>query len=427
MVALCLLAATPRAGLASPALDRSDSMVVDGFSKDFHPDEALFGINASYLRDGRPCVSGGSPPCPLEEAKDDSQWGFFNDVNQIHVTWDAKFLYVAVDGITWNNNMMLFFDVTRRNPSPRDLGAGLPDLVNVNAWRRNISFANGFAPDFFVATWDGNATPQLWTYQSLRTVNQTSGASFKTAATFSSNAEGRAMEAAIPWSLVFPSDSTIVSPAYGDTVPLIPAGFDTLRLAACITAGPDGSGSPDSAPDNFSGFQQDGSGALLDNYAIIPLDLRDAGGQSQRDRVPDMPGPDQTFTIDVKARTLFLQQPPIKGIRFSIADVRIEQGVVSPEQGRDLEFRIFLDQRLSIEEAEGRSVSVSAEIFDLRGERQRVLFNNQRFGVLALPDRLSRWDGRAADGHMVPGGIYVLRVLLEPGQEKALRSFALVR
>lgn len=419
--------AAPAARAAGPALELGDRIVVDGFSAEFDSTESLFGINEEFVKDGVRCVVGGSPACPPEESVQDSQWGFFNDVNQIHVTWDSKFLYVAVDGITWGNNLMLFFDVTRENRT--DLGTGLPDMLNVNAWRRNISFANDFAPDFFLATWDGNATPQIWTYQNTRTVNQVPAAAFRTAATFSSNAVGRAMEAAIPWGLVFQRDSVVVHSAYADTVPIIPRGFDTLRLLTCITAGPDGTGSPDSAPDNFSGHQVDGNApALLDNYVILPLDLLDAGGEPNPDRVPDMPGAGATFSIDVGRRRTFLQRPPIAGIAFSLADVVIGQGVVSPESGRQLEFRVALDQRLTAESGEGRSLSLTAEIYDLRGERVRLLYHNLRIPALDLPRfDANRWDGRDARGQMVPGGIYILRVVLEPGQDQVRRSFAVVR
>lgn len=427
LAGLALALTTLPAASAGPALELGDRIVIDGFSAEFDSSEALFGINDEFVKDGVRCVLGGFPACPPEESVQDSQWGFFNDVNQIHVTWDSKFLYVAVDGITWGNNLMLFFDVTRRNRT--DLGAGLPDLLNVNAWRRNLSFANDFAPDFFLATWDGNATPQIWTYQNTRTVSQVPAASFSTAATFSNNAQGRAMEAAIPWSLVFQRDSVVVSSAYGDTVPVIPRGFEELRLLACLTAGGDGTGSPDSAPDNFSGHQVDGNAAaLLDNFVILPLDLLDAAGQPNPDGVPDMPGAGATFTVDVAARRTFLQRPPIAGISFSLADIVITQGVVSPEQGRDLEFRVALDQRLSVESGEGRSVSLTAEIYDLRGERHRLLYHNLRIPAIDLPQfEGNRWDGRDARGRMVEGGIYILRIVLEPGQDQVRRSFAVVR
>lgn len=426
MVALAATLVAVSAG-AGPQLDLSDRIVIDGFSAEFDSTETVFGINDTFVDDGVPCVPGGSPPCPREESLQDSQWGFFNDVNTIHVTWDKKNLYIAVDGISWGNNVMLFFDTTRQNRS--DLGPGLPDLVNSNSWRRNISFANAFAPDFFLATWDGNATPQIWTYQNRRTVAQLPSSSFRTAATFSSNAEGRAMEAAIPWSVVFQRDSTLVSTAYGDTVPVIPAGFDTLRLITCITAGGDGTGSPDSAPDNFSGFQVDGNApATLDNFVIVPLDRLDAAGAPNPDRVPDMPGVGQNFSVSVLGRRSFLQRPPIAGIAFSLANVVVTQGVVSPERGRNLEFRIDLEQNLTGAAAQGRSLSVSAEIYDLRGERRRLLYQNQR---IAVPDLASyagnRWDGRDERGQIVEGGIYVLRVIMEPGQDQTQRSFAVVR
>jgi|CXWL01.1.fsa_nt_gi hypothetical protein len=425
LLAVLACLAANRAAVAGPRVDLTNRMTIDGFSSEFEFNEALFGINDDFVRDGRPCVEGGDPPCPPEESPQDSQWGFFNDVNQIKVTWDARFLYVAVDGISSGNNIILFFDVTRANRT--DLGPGIPDLVNVNAWRRNITFANGFAPDFFLATWDGNATPQMWTYSNPRVVNQVSGSSFGTAATFSSNAQGRSMEAAIPWRVLFQRDSTLVSSAYADTVPVIPAGFDTLRLAACLTAGADGTGSPDSAPDNFSGFQVDGNApATVDNYVILPLDRLDAGGLPAPDRVPDLPGAGQTFEVDVQQARSFLARPPIRGVAFSLADVHIDRGVVSLERHLPLEFRIQLAQKVTTAEA-GRTVSLTAEVFDLRGARRRVLFQSRRKSVVDLQNAVAAWDGRDESGQPVEGGIYVLRVVLEPGQDQARRSFVVVR
>jgi hypothetical protein len=410
---------------AGPQLDLSERLLVDGFSAEFDSTEALFGINETYVKNGIPCVVGGVPPCPAEEGVQDSQWGYFNDINQIKVTWDAKNLYVAVDGITWGNNVMLFFDTTRHNRT--DFGPGLPDMVNVNSWRRNISFANGFAPDFFLATWDGNQTPQAWTYLNRRTVTQVSASAFKTAASFSGNAEGRALEAAIPWRILLQRDSTFVSAAYNDPVPVLPAGVDTLRLAACITAGGDGTGSPDSAPDNFSGHQVDGNApATVDNFIMLPLDLQDAAGLPNPDGVPDMPGAGQVFIVDPFARHSFLARPPIKGIAFSLADIHITRGVVVPERGLPLEFAVTLDQTLGEDEA-GRSVSVSAEVYDLHGVRRRTIYLQRRVAVLDLQASVDTWDGRDDGGRFVEGGIYVLRVVLEPGQDQVRRSFTVVR
>lgn len=428
LVRCAALAAVLAAGgaAAGPRLDLQGRIQIDGSSGDFDSTEVIFGINDGYVRNGQPCVVNGSPPCPLEEGVQDSRWGRDNDVNQIHVTWDAESLFVAVDAVTWNNNLMLFFDTTGRNGPGTDLGPGLSGLTGVNAWRRNISFANGFAPDLFLATWDGNSVPQIWTYRGANSVEQLPVGAFRTRATFSQGSQGRAMEAAIPWPVLFQRDSTVVSPAYQDTVAIIPAGFDTLRLVACITAGPDGTGSPDSAPDNFEGFQIDGSlHALLDNFAILPLDSLDAAGQAQPDGVPDVPGAGQSFEVDVRGRIRFFQRPPIRGIAFSIADVVIEQGVVSPETGRDLRFRVRLDQWLSEEDAAGRNVAVTAGIFDMRGRAIRRLYSYLIPYGQVENFSLNRWDGRDDSGRMVDGGIYVLWVVV--GSDKAQRSFAVVR
>lgn len=159
---------------------------------------------------------------------------------------------------------------------------------------------------------------------------------------------------------------------------------------------------------------------------ILPLDRLDATGLPAPDRVPDLPGAGQTFEVDVQQARSFLARPPIRGVAFSLADVHIDRGVVSLERHLLLEFRIQLAQRVTTAEA-GRTVSLTAEVFDLRGVRRRVLFQSRRKSVVDLQNAVAAWDGRDESGQPVEGGIYVLRVVLEPGQDQARRSFVVVR
>ena len=237
------------------------------------------------------------------------------------------------------------------------------------------------------------------------------------------------MEASIPWAIILQQDSLAIHPAYGDTVPTIPTGFESIRLVACVTSGGDGTGSPDSAPDNFSGFQVDGNAqATLDNFVIVPLDLLNSSGAAMPDRVPDMPGTGQVFDISLIERRTFLQRPPIRGIPFSIAAIDITQGVVSPEEGRKLRFRIAHEPQLSAIELEGRSAEIAASIYDVRGQLRKILYEEIRVPLVDLADFSgNEWDGRDFSGQMVPGGIYVLRVTFGGGQSKAQRSFAVIR
>ena len=86
---------------AATAPSISDRMVIDGFSSEFEDDELIF-------IDTEKDVNGdGVPEVVPQERTDDSKWGFNNDLNQIKITWDADNLYVAVDGISWDNNIIL--------------------------------------------------------------------------------------------------------------------------------------------------------------------------------------------------------------------------------------------------------------------------------------------------------------------------------
>ena len=256
------LLALPRSAPATTAMDLSGRILIDGITDEWQPDESVFQMNTSNPGE----------PVP-EESISDSEWGFFNDLNQIRITWDADFLYVAVDAIIWNNNVILLFDTEP---------GGMTEMTNLNSWRRNFTF-QGLRPDLFVATWDGNTLPQAWFWDEARKeVEKFIPESFSTAASFSQGAQGRALEAAIPWTFVLgDSAERVFSTDIGDSVYVLPDDIRDLKFVAVLTAGGDGTGGPDSAPDNLSGHETDGSAAVtIDNWATIPLDRDPVGRRS---------------------------------------------------------------------------------------------------------------------------------------------------
>ena len=406
-LALTLAAFAPEGG-AITALDRGAGIEVDGFTSDFEGDEIVFGVNEELGT--------------LEESLNDSEWGPFNDVNQIKITWDADSLYLAVDGFIFDNNTILFVDVT--DEVPGDGTPGLAGMTEVNAWRRNFVFSDDFAPDFFVATWDRNGAPQMWTVTGTNQVVQVASTQFRGVATFDGSSTDRAMEFAIPWSSVFFGQSQ------RDFVPelddgsgvepfawQIPDGMGTLKLAAVITAGADGTGGPDSAPDNFNGHSNDSAALVtIDNYAIIPLDDDDFD-----DGVAGYPD----FGANVKGRVSFKRRPPIEGIKFDVARIEITNPIVSPEESRDLEFEVRLDPATA---EEFREVSLTARIYDMRGQVVRSLYvEDVRPAASPNDPAMDRWDGRDGIGRPVPGGIYILSVVEEVGPSRAKRAFSVVR
>lgn len=395
------LSAARPAGAAT-GVDLSDRIEIDGLTAadEWQPDESLFQVNDSD-----------SANPVLEESLSDSRWGFNNDLNQIRVTWDARFLYLAVNAIIWDNNTILLFDYKP---------GGMTAMTNLNSWRRNFSF-QGLEPDMFLATWDGNTQPQVWEFiQISGTVTQKPQTDFESVATFQQSQQGKAMEAAIPWSFVLGADAErFFSPEYNDTVYALPDGITEIRFVGVITAGPDGTGGPDSAPDNLSGHEVDSSlQVTIDNWATIPLDLD--GPDGEPDGVVD-------FGAEIAARRAYRIRPPVVGLRQEIAAIDIDRPVISPEQGGELRFDLRLTPEIPPSEA-FRTVTLTAEVRDLRGELVRSLYvGDVREQSELTSNPLDRWDCRDRDGFFVQGGIYVLRVVLEPQSARKTRAFSVVR
>jgi len=390
---------------AATAPSLVDRIVVDGSSEDFAPGESLFGLS-----------DGGA----LEEPTNDSQWGPFNDLNQIKVTWDAQNLYVACDGFIWDNNMILLMDLTGAGgPDFESDLEGLTAMTGLNSWRRNFTFSEDFSPDLFLATWDGNSAPQIWSFDPGQEdqVQQALTGSFLGVATFLQNAPGRSMEAAIPWNLVFGGRSEeTVDPATQVDTWAIPPDMRYLRVAAVVTAGPDGTGGPDSAPDNLTGHQSDSAVLVtIDNFVVVAIDENEDG-------IAD-------FGVEPRDRIDFKLRPPFVGIRFEVASIDLERKIVSPEEGRTLAFVPRVTPELDPTD-NVRTIVLTARVYDSVGRLVRTLYTeNQRLAANPVDPELDQWDGRDEGGRMVDGGVYLLSVVSgeSPGQSRSSVAFGVVR
>lgn len=423
MLVRILAASLLAAFLASPALavtarDLSARIRIDGFTNDFTEDESVFGVNAEASA--------------LEEATDDSRWGVNNDINQIRITWDAENLYLAGEGRTWNNNMVILIDAVPER--------GLESMTALNSWRRNFVFDTtgaasglGFAPDFFAATWDGNATPRLIVQLNGNQVDdEISGQYFTSAATLLQGNTGRAMELAIPWSSVFlvqaglgTRDTTIFLGGEEQRIRRFPPGAK-LRICGVVTAGGDGTGGPDSAPDNLRGHTDNsGDQVFIDNWAIVEIDRNDDTGlgAGQPDGVAD-------WGVAPRSRVSFRYRPPVVALRFALTDVTLDRPAFAPDRGERLRFRMAFEPPLDSANPvdQQRKVNLTANVFDLRGRFVRNLYiSQQRFALDAASTDFDTWDGRDERGERVPPGVYVLRTVIEPNLSRATRSFVVVR
>jgi hypothetical protein len=436
----CLLIAAlltlSTAAQAMTARNLSDRMRIDGYTDEFiRADEDVFGYNSSGV---------------FQEPRDDSKWGYNEEILQIRVTWDSQYLYFAVEGVCWDNNMILFLDTLP--------GRGVADMSNLNSWRRNFQFDQtpgvAFAPDVFGATWDRNTSPRFLSLtEANKVVDEQVGPNFRAAASFDQGNTGRAMEFAIPWRNVFDAlgggagtrDTVVNIGGVTDTLRRMPLGVHKIKLCAVLTGGGDGTGGPDSAPDNLAGHTGDGNAqVVIDNYAILDLDQKNDIGSPSPDGIGDGV-PD--WGVSPISRVTFLYDPPLKSVRFSLAELKTDRPAFSPDRGESTNFRFKLTPPLNPKIAldSARTVSMSANVYDVTGHWVRNLFikndqviNNQPtgtpLGLLAVnadetlsEKGFSRWDGRDASGRIVPAGIYVLRVVIEPNLDRAVRAVVVVR
>lgn len=408
------------------------TITIDGFTAEWAVDEQLFGVNVAATM--------------LEEPTDDSKWGVNNDISQVRVTWDAHNLYLAGEAKIWGNNLVIWVDAIP--------GQGMFTMSGLNSWSRNFTFDttgaandNDFSPDLFGATWDNNPTPHLVLHQSGTQVvdNQVGGGLFRAASTFSQDRDGRAMELAIPWSVVFANDpetrDTVVTvDGVTDTLRWFPPGLRKLKICAAITAGGDNTGGPDSAPDNTRGHTNDGTAFVyLDNFAEIALDLQDDTGLGHGgpDGIPDWGvGP---ASRSEPGRFRFKYPVPIVGVRFDLAALEFNRPAFAPDRGERIDFRFRISPPVSLTDAlalaGARTVDLTANIFDMRGRFVRNLYISDRRNAIPSPGfpydpsspDFDTWDGRDASGQIVPPGVYILRLVIEPNLSRQTRSMVVVR
>lgn len=240
------------------------------------------------------------------------------------------------------------------------------------------------------------------------------------------------MEVRIPWRSVFlgqvglgTRDTFMTVLGVSDTFRIFPRGTK-LKLCAAVTAGADGTGGPDSAPDNLRGHT-DNSGdlVLLDNYALLDLDRNDDTGLGAG-------GPDGVadWGVSPTTRVTFRYPPPVPALRFAVRALQVDRPAFAPDRGERTHFVFELDRRLNPADPidQARKFRFTAEVYDLRGRRVRAMFTGQeRQALTPLDASQDTWDGRDDRGRIVPPGIYVLRTVIEPNLSRSLRSVVVVR
>ncbi len=345
--------------------DLSSRIIIDGYSNEFAIDEKLM-INPME-----------NPAQPLE-SDSDSKWGIYNDVRNISVTWDANFLYVAVDACSWDNNVILFIDIYD--------DYGIQDMLDLNTWKRAFKFYN-CNPDFFLATWDTNTSPQFW---KMRTGSSTQAdqVSVESFSTFNTGKLDRSMEAKIPWNILYPSDDSTRTMK----------NYPNIKFLAVITSGSDYKSGPDVAPDNLSGMPNDANQmVILDNYVMVPVDTDHNG-------IPD-------FGVKPNYVDSFYKMPPFKPISLKVLDVNFPNGRVFSPYKNDLIFNITTN-RLS---------PFNVKIYDINGKyigKPESVYNE---------DLSWKWNGKDKNGNIVDSGIYILLIYSDSGEVSEKRAITLIK
>ena len=347
------------------APDLSSRIEIDGFSNDFQNDEVMLVDSlGSFI-----------------EPDWDSYWGEFNDVEQIKVTWDSNYLYVAVDACSWDNNVILFLDVYD--------DYGLTEMNDLNTWKRSFFFYNQ-NPDFFLSTWDTNTNPQFWQMREGENLNADEIPDLEDYATFDTGNLDRSMEAAIPWELIYYE---------GNSGQRTMQNYPTIKFVTLITSGDDNTSGPDVAPDNLGGMSDDSSQLLvIDNYIEVTIDM-------DGDGLPDL-----NINPNDWDRIKYLEEPPISPIPLDIKKIKFLDGkVLYP----------YAESDFRIEITPNRDSQFFAEIYNIEGKFIKKLSN--------LSEYVFTWDGKNKNGKIVPFGFYFIRIKSDSNEISKVEAFSVIK
>ena len=342
---------------ALTSIDLSNRMVIDGESNEFELNEFIFLDSLGTLL----------------EYPADSYWGEYNDIKQLKVTWDEAHLYLALDACSYDNNVILFIDIYN--------DYGINDMSNLNAWQRAFKFYN-INPDFFIATWDTNNSPQFWKVQEGGSIQVDLIPNVETYSTYNAGNLNASMEIKIPWEVLYFRTEILMQ------------NNPKIKLVSVITSGDDQGSGPDVAPDNLGGMVN--APIVIDNYAEILID-------SDYDNYPDM-------EVSPQSRTSFFKKPPFEPITLKVNEVIFTGGrkIFSPK-----------DDVIEFELISNRLSEFHVEIFDLDGKFIDYATQNNNL--------YWQWDGKMQNGEYAPFGIYILHFVAESGELSHKESLVFIK
>ena len=350
LVFVLLLPVTAHATTA-PSL--SGRIHIDGVLDEYAADEIVLDTTSS-----------------LPEPGDDSAWGRDDDISRVALTWDHDFLYLAVEGRTFDTFLALF--VSNR-------AGGLHTLEHAGSFRRAIAL-----PDFpvnLIALAQPERMPEVARADDSHPFALVDRGALPAAVAGTRNGPV-GFEMAVPWSML-----SLANP---------------VRLVSAIT-GDVGTGAGDAAPDASSMIDDDRfARAVLDRSLSV---VSDADG----DGLPDA-GVSPRSAVSIEGGTA-----PASARADAELEIDVAPRAFAPDRGEQAAFSFRIGT--------GERVFLSAAVYATNGDRVRTLFSDQervpQNGVLPSgPD--DAWDGRDAGGGVVRGGAYI--VLVEWGRARGERS-----
>jgi hypothetical protein len=334
-IASLLLPATPHATTA-PSL--SDRIRIDGVLDEYAPDEFVLDATSS-----------------LPETANDSKWGTDDDISRVALTWDHSYLYVAVEGRSFDSFLALF--VSNR-------GGGLRTLEDAGAFRRALQLTD--FPVNLMALAQPERLPEVARADDSHPFALVDRGTVPAAVAGTRNGPV-GFEMAVPWSML-----SLANP---------------LRVLAAIT-GEVGSGAGDAAPDPNASLDDDRfARAVLDvHIGLVP--------DANRDGVPD-------DSVSTRA-TAVIEGGATPALSSDDADVRFDvvKRAFAPDRGEssDVGFEVV-----------SGVVFVNFHVYSLEGERVRFLnADSPDIRITAGSMVPALWDGRDDSGTIVPGGTYIV-------------------
>jgi len=237
----CLYSATPH------------TITVDGNLSDWSADELMY-----------------------NDPLNDGTWGYYNQVDDLYLTWDSNNLYIGVSGVQKDGNcLVIYLDVGS------NLGFGdysdastLKDPNNPSLlwwWARNNKFPPEFLPDYQLHLYEMKLNPNEGHGLFRYTTNGQITAVTLSSCAYTGGGTGNfgSVEVAIPWTGIYPG--------YGGKVP----SNSSIKIIAAMCGGNDGThlGSVhDSAPDQANNFTNEWYGQFtFDTWLTALIDQNKDG------------------------------------------------------------------------------------------------------------------------------------------------------